>query len=148
MAVSPNDTPALPPDPPAPTHRREAGLDLVRGLAVLGTFATNVWLFTHPAGLLGTLVDPLAGIDGAGDLLVYGVAAGLANGKFLALLMLVFGMGVTIQFAAWNRRAQTQSTRGSWLRTYAPRALILLLDGTVNFVLVAEFDIQIGRAHV
>lgn len=141
-----NDTAAPPPDLPAPTHRREAGLDLVRGLAVLGTFATNVWLFTHPAGLLGTLVDPLAGIDGAGELLVYGVAAGLANGKFLALLMLVFGMGVTIQFAAWNRRAQTQSTRGSWLRTYAPRALILLLDGTVNFVLVAEFDILMGYA--
>jgi uncharacterized protein len=60
--------------------------------------------------------------------------------------MLVFGMGVTIQFAAWNRRAQSARTRGSWLRTYAPRALILLLDGAVNFVLVAEFDILMGYA--
>ena len=138
-----------------PSHsHREVGLDIVRGLAVLGTFATNVWLFTHPGGLFGSLFDPLAGIDSSADLFVYGIAAGLPNGKFLALLMMVFGMGVTIQFAAWNRRNPPTSEpttgdrarRRAWLRTYTPRALVLLIDGTVNFVLVAEFDILMGYA--
>ena len=130
---------------PATGQRREVGLDIVRGLAVLGTFGTNVWLFTHPAGMFGSLVDPLAGIDSDAELFIYGLAAGLPNGKFLALLMMVFGMGLTIQYAAWNRR-QASGGRGDWLRAYAPRALILLLDGTVNFVLVAEFDILMGYA--
>lgn len=130
---------------PATGQRREVGLDIVRGLAVLGTFGTNVWLFTHPAGMFGSLVDPLAGIDSDAELFIYGLAAGLPNGKFLALLMMVFGMGLTIQYAAWNRR-QASGGREDWLRAYAPRALILLLDGTVNFVLVAEFDILMGYA--
>lgn len=130
---------------PATGQRREVGLDIVRGLAVLGTFGTNVWLFTHPAGMFGSLVDPLAGIDSDAELFIYGLAAGLPNGKFLALLMMVFGMGLTIQYSAWNRR-QASGGRGGWLRAYAPRALILLLDGTVNFVLVAEFDILMGYA--
>ena len=130
---------------PATGPRREAGLDIVRGIAVLGTFGTNVWLFTHPAGMLGSLVDPLAGIDSGVGLFIYGLAAGLPNGKFLALLMMVFGMGLTIQYAAWNRR-QAAGRRRDWLRACAPRALILLLDGAVNFVLVAEFDVLMGYA--
>lgn len=119
---------------------------------MLGTFGTNVWLFTHPAGMFGSLVDPLAGIDTDAELFLYGLAAGLPNGKFLALLMMVFGIGLTIQHAAWNRRQAggdrqaSGERRRDWLRSYAPRALILLLDGAVNFVLVAEFDILMGYA--
>ena len=32
---------------------RFAALDVLRGIAILGTFATNVWIFTHPEGLAG-----------------------------------------------------------------------------------------------
>lgn len=129
-------------------HPRIAGLDIARGIAVLGTFATNVWLFTHPAGLYGTLVEPLSGLDSELEVLVYRVLSTLSNGKFLALLMMMFGIGVTLQFAAWQRRSfRTEpSVRTGWLRTYAPRAGVLLLDGLVNFVLIAEFDILMGYA--
>src|SRR5690625_1403473 len=140
--------PASAPTSPSasPAGGRETGLDIVRGLAVLGTFGTNVWLFTHPAGMLGSLVDPRAGIDRAAGTVLYELAAGLPNGKFLALLMMVFGMGVTIQFASWDRRRPHRAARRGWLRSYAPRALVLLLDGAVNFVLVAEFDVLMGYA--
>ena len=65
---------------PAPAGNRMAVLDVVRGVAILGTFGANVWIFTDPAGPTGLL-----GAEGtAGSLLLF-----LANGKFLALLTLM-----------------------------------------------------------
>lgn len=147
-----------------PSHTRIGGLDIARGIAVLGTLGTNIWLFTHPAGMLGSLVDPLAGLRPGLETLAYQLLSTLTNGKFLALLMMMFGIGVTLQYAAWQRRAcgaRTASDAGGtalsseasgrarsrgWLRTYAPRAALLFVDGLVNFVLVAEFDILMGYA--
>lgn len=121
---------------------RHTGLDLVRGAAVIGTLGTNIWLFTHPAGLLGSLIDPTAGLAGA-DALLYRILTTLTNGKFLALLMMVFGMGLALQLASWQR--QQPSARG-WIRSYLPRAFILFVDGFVNFLLIAEFDVLMGYA--
>ena len=39
---------------------RIAALDVLRGVAILGTFGTNVWAFTHPQGVTGFL----AGLQG------------------------------------------------------------------------------------
>ena len=127
---------------PAAAGRRIAGLDIARGAAVLGTLGTNIWLFTHPAGLLGSLLDPLAGIPAGAQTLAFHVLSSLSNGKFLALLMMMFGIGVLLQFTAWRRR----TTGRGWLRTYAPRAGLLFLDGLINYILIAEFDVLMGYA--
>lgn len=133
-----------------PSHTRIGGLDIARGIAVLGTLGTNIWLFTHPAGMLGSLVDPLAGLRPGLETLAYQLLTTLTNGKFLALLMMMFGIGVTLQHAAWQRRAGALAPGAArprgWLRTYAPRAALLFVDGLVNFVLIAEFDILMGYA--
>ncbi|MCT1691670.1 DUF418 domain-containing protein [Brevibacterium sp. p3-SID960] len=126
----------------APGRRRVAGLDIARGAAVLGTLGTNIWLFTHPAGLLGSLLDPLAGIPAGAQTLAFQVLSSLSNGKFLSLLMMMFGIGVFLQFTAWRKR----SRRRGWLRTYVPRAGLLFLDGLINFILIAEFDVLMGYA--
>lgn len=126
----------------APGRRRIAGLDIARGAAVLGTLGTNIWLFTHPAGLLGSLLDPLAGIPAGAQTLAFQVLSSLSNGKFLSLLMMMFGIGVFLQFTAWHKR----SARRGWLRSYAPRAGLLFLDGLINFILIAEFDVLMGYA--
>lgn len=135
------------------TAERICGLDIARGIAVLGTLGTNIWLFSHPAGLLGSLLDPYAGLRPGAETLAYQLLNTLTNGKFLALLMMMFGIGVTLQYAAWQRRvARAEDRPGEgvrnrgWLRTYAPRAALLFVDGLVNFLLVAEFDILMGYA--
>ncbi|MCI2238013.1 DUF418 domain-containing protein [Paenibacillus sp. TRM 82003] len=113
---------------------RSSGLDVARGLAILGTFATNVWLFTHPDGLLGTLLEPAAG--GTAEAL----AQALPLGKSLALLSLLFGVGLELQRRSVQRRG------GDWNRVHRVRALVLLCEATLHFLLVAEFDVLMGYA--
>jgi uncharacterized protein len=36
-------------------HDRLAVLDVLRGIAILGTLGTNIWIFMYPGGLLGYL---------------------------------------------------------------------------------------------
>ncbi|BDH58634.1 DUF418 domain-containing protein [Tsukamurella sp. PLM1] len=121
---------------PAPTTRRIASLDVARGLAILGTFGTNVWIFTEPAGMVGYL-------DTVGaESLPIRVLQTLAQGKFLGLLSLMFGVGLAIQQASAARHDRP------WPGRYWRRALVLFLDGLVHFLLVAEFDVLMGYALV
>ena len=64
----------------------------------------------------------------------------LAQGKFLGLLTIMFGIGLEIQ-----RRSAVRSGR-RWPGRYPWRAGLLLLDGTINFILVVEFDVLMGYA--
>lgn len=116
------------------TTTRTAGLDVARGLAVLGTFATNVWVFTHPDGLLGTVLEPAT--SGPGSAL----AQVLPLGKSLALLSLLFGIGLELQRRSALRRG------ADWNRTHRVRALVLFAEASVHFLLIAEFDVLMGYA--
>ncbi|TWS26329.1 DUF418 domain-containing protein [Tsukamurella sputi] len=120
----------------APTTRRIAALDTARGIAILGTFGTNVWIFTEPRGMIGYL-------ETVGDeSLPIRVLQTLAQGKFLGLLSLMFGVGLAIQQASAARHDRP------WPGRYWRRALVLFLDGLVHFLLVAEFDVLMGYALV
>ncbi|KAA9151491.1 hypothetical protein F6B41_18125 [Microbacterium lushaniae] len=46
-----NDASVLP--APAPSRPRIDSLDVVRGAAIVGTLGTNIWVFSHPWGLVG-----------------------------------------------------------------------------------------------
>lgn len=119
---------------------RVAGLDLARGIAILGTLGTNIWLFSHPGGMLGAVsgrTDP--GVP-AWQLPVEAFLKQLANGKFLGLLTLMFGIGLAIQFESARRRGRP------WPQSYLWRAVVLFLDGIVHFLLVVEFDVLMGYA--
>lgn len=113
---------------------RLAVLDVLRGIAILGTLATNVWVFTNPAGSIGDFdgpppTDPLEI-----------VLRQLSTGKFLALLSLMFGVGVAIQQQAAARAGRR------WPGDYHWRAALLFLDGVLNYLLVVEFDVLMGYA--
>lgn len=123
--------PATPPRLPA--------LDVLRGIAILGTLATNVWIMTDPEGLPGYLArlgapatDPAMWTER--------VLQQLAQGKFLGLLTVMFGVGLAIQQSSAARAGRR------WPGGYPVRAGLLLLDGVLNFLLVAEFDVLMGYA--
>lgn len=120
----------------APASRRIASLDVARGIAILGTLGTNVWIFTEPRGMMGYL-------DSVGtESLPIRVLQTLAQGKFLGLLSLMFGVGLAIQQASALRHGKP------WPGRYWRRALVLFLDGLVHFLLIAEFDVLMGYAMV
>ena len=125
-------------DPPS-TVRHQA-LDVLRGVAILGTLATNIWIFTNPEGLIGYLADSTAAATPPIWAAVEAVLRQLAQGKFLGLLTLLFGIGLEIQ-----RRSAVRAGR-RWPGRYPWRAGLLLLDGVLHFLLVAEFDVLMGYA--
>lgn len=124
--------------PAPPARPRLVALDVLRGIAILGTLATNIWIMTNPQGLVGYL-HGLGGQAG-GWTWTERVLQQAAQGKFLGLLTVMFGIGLAIQ----QRSATTAGRR--WPGKYPWRAGLLLLDGLLNFVFVAEFDVLTGYA--
>jgi uncharacterized protein len=128
------------PQPLAVPSERIASLDVLRGVAILGTLTTNIWIFTDPGGFLGYLLEDTASTTPAGWAAVEAVLQQLAQGKFLGLLTLMFGIGLEIQ-----RRSALRTGR-PWPGRYPVRAALLLLDGVVHYLLVVEFDVLMGYA--
>ncbi|MET8423300.1 DUF418 domain-containing protein [Nocardia sp. NPDC004860] len=133
-------TPGEDPNPVSaqPRSGRLAALDVLRGIAILGTLGTNIWIFTNAEGLLGYLSR---GDEPHGAWLwTERLLQQLVQGKFLGLLTIMFGIGLAIQ--------QRSAVRGgrAWPGGYPVRAGLLLLDGLVNFFFVAEFDVLMGYA--
>ncbi|WP_425308092.1 DUF418 domain-containing protein [Ammonicoccus fulvus] len=119
---------------------RIKALDVARGVAILGTLATNVWIFSHPGGLLGYINHPTSAGAPALQQGFERLFMALANGKFLGLLTLMFGIGLVIQ-------AESAARRGArWPGRYPLRMGILLVEGLIHFVLIAEFDVLMGYA--
>ncbi|MFC3998690.1 DUF418 domain-containing protein [Nocardiopsis sediminis] len=127
--------------------RRLPLLDVLRGTAILGTLGTNVWIFAAPGAEAGLLFDGAAIAPAAAALADPSLGTVLeaavrfaANGKFLAMLTLLFGVGLAIQY-----RSATQRGR-AWPGTYPRRALFLFAEGTVHFTLVFAWDVLMGYA--
>ncbi|MGW6458927.1 DUF418 domain-containing protein [Streptomyces sp. NPDC055078] len=116
-------------------------LDVLRGAAILGTLMTNVWVFASPGSEWGILNQGMTKTsfgslpDAAGSIMRL-----VANGKFLSLLTILFGVGLAIQFGSAARRGKPWPGRYRW------RALFLFAEGTVHFVLVFAWDVLMGYA--
>ena len=134
-AEPPAAEPVSPPSGTMRTGGRIAALDVLRGVAILGTLASNVWIFTTPGGPAEWISAGFATADP-----VQRVLQGLANGKFLGLLTLLFGVGLELQYRSMVRRGLP------WPGRYALRAGILFVEGLVHYVLVFEFDVLMGYA--
>ncbi|MDA1363089.1 DUF418 domain-containing protein [Glycomyces luteolus] len=122
----------------APVSKRLPLLDVLRGVAILGTLGTNIWIFASPAGEAG----PLLGSSGAttDDSFIGGLFQLLTNGKFLSMLTVLFGVGLAIQFRSSEKRGRRWPGRYHW------RALFLFAEGTIHFVLVFAWDVLMGYA--
>ncbi|SDD58168.1 DUF418 domain-containing protein [Glycomyces harbinensis] len=121
--------------PPAPKGRLPL-LDVLRGVAILGTLGTNVWIFADKYGEAG----PLIGSAGTDDTAIGALFALLANGKFLSMLTVLFGVGLAIQYRSAEKRGRRWPGRYHW------RALFLFVEGTIHFTLVFAWDVLMGYA--
>lgn len=121
----------------APTSSRITAIDVIRGVAILGTLGTNIWIFTDPEGPAGSLTAVTTGSITAN---IEAAIRFLANGKFLALLTLLFGIGLELQYRSALRR------RGRWPGWYLWRAALLFTEGLLHYVLIFEFDVLMSYA--
>ncbi|KAA6221080.1 DUF418 domain-containing protein [Streptomyces albofaciens JCM 4342] len=119
-------------------------LDVLRGVAILGTLMTNVWLFAAPGAEAGVLKGSAAmwTFDASWSGVAEGTFRFLADGKFLSMLTILFGVGLAIQFQSAAKRGRTWPGRYKW------RALFLFVEGTVHFVFVFAWDVLMGYAVV
>lgn len=117
---------------------RYVSLDVMRGIAILGTLGTNIWIFTNPEGFIG-YVSGVGRAEGVWRW-VEAVLQQLCQGKFLGLLTVMFGISLAIQQHSAQRRGD------SWPGAYPVRAGLLFVDGVVNFLLFTEFDVLTGYA--
>ncbi|SDT02004.1 DUF418 domain-containing protein [Actinoplanes derwentensis] len=116
------------------THRIPV-LDVLRGTAILGTLGTNIWIFTDPRGPSGSLITDTAGVTET-------LLRTLSNGKFLALLTLLFGIGLELQYRSARRRGHR------WPGWYLWRAVLLLAEGALHYLLIFEWDVLMAYALV
>lgn len=119
------------------TARRIAALDVIRGIAIAGTLGTNIWIFTDPRGPAAAL-GPASSADFAA--LFESALLLLTNGKFLALLTMLFGIGLELQYRSALRRGRT------WPGWYLWRAALLFVEGLLHYVLVFEYDVLMSYA--
>jgi uncharacterized protein len=93
--------------------QRIAGLDAVRGLAVMGIFAMNVVGMTLPSF---AYVDPtFAGYSGPADIWAWAFNFVLFDGKMRALFTMLFGASMALIAERSTRPAETHYRRMFWL---------------------------------
>lgn len=122
---------------PVPTGlaRRWEALDILRGIAILGTLATNIGIFTA-SGIDwegAEYAEPSWFADAMSTFLGL-----VTDGKFIGLLTIMFGIGLEIQRQSAKRRGET------WLGSYPWRAALLVIDGLLNYLFIFEFDVLMG----
>ncbi|QOV33134.1 DUF418 domain-containing protein [Streptomyces ferrugineus] len=124
--------------------KRVQSLDVLRGIAIIGTLLSNIWVFTNDYDV-GSSTGGISQLGKLGEVLqeyVPIVSTMLANGKFLGLLSILFGVGMAIQFESALRHGHRWPWRYEW------RSLLLMADGFIHFALVVSIDILMGYALV
>ncbi|MEY3020905.1 MAG: hypothetical protein RIS86_101 [Planctomycetota bacterium] len=110
------------------TSSRITGVDIARGLALLGILLVNARLFFLP---LGFAVDPSIEVPGleatAADRVAWNVVETLCTFKFISLFSMLFGFGIAVQAA--RAAAAGRSRWGGGLRRLAVLLPIGLLHG-------------------
>ncbi|MFM1821793.1 MAG: hypothetical protein RI967_59, partial [Planctomycetota bacterium] len=110
------------------TSSRITGVDIARGLALLGILLVNARLFFLP---LGFAIDPSIEVPGlevtVADRIAWSVVETLCSFKFISLFSMLFGFGIAVQ--ASRAAAAGRSRWGGGLRRLAVLLPIGLLHG-------------------
>ncbi|QVQ51878.1 DUF418 domain-containing protein [Spiractinospora alimapuensis] len=118
--------PVSPPEPALTPPPRLLLLDVLRGVAILGTLAMNIHSFDLSSG--------------EGNQWVHDARIVLVSGSFYSLLALMFGVGLAVQFRSARASGRRWPGKQPW------RAVLLLVEGTLHVVLVFALDVLMGYA--
>lgn len=123
------------PAPIAPSERIR-GIDIARGIALLGIILVNARFFFAP---FGAVIEPSLTLDGAprsaADLAVWALVETLCTYKFISLFSMLFGFGLAMQAARAERAGSSRWPIG--LR----RLGLLAIVGILHWTLVWYGDI-------
>lgn len=108
-------------------------LDVIRGVAIIGTLGTNIWIFTQPGNSLSMFIN-------GGSSLYEILQSIFINGKFLGLLTIMFGIGMELKYRKVLR------DQLPWLPLYVWTMVILFFDGLLHYLFVFEYDILMSYA--
>lgn len=112
---------------------RVVALDVLRGIAIIGTLATNIWIFALAGQASSVAVE-----SEVNPSLFTQLTNLVTDGKWIGLLTIMFGIGLEIQRQSAIRRGQ------KWPGRYPWRAALLILDGLLNYFFIFEFDVLMG----
>lgn len=115
-------------------HGRIQLLDILRGIAVLGTLGTNIWIFAHLGDLGFITTGDHSGWWETNDFIRM-VVLFFVNGKLLGLLTIMFGVGVELKYRQAIRKGK------AWPGVYLWTSAFLIAEGFLHFALVMEYDI-------
>lgn len=108
-------------------------LDVARGLAIIGTLGTNIWIFGFADYSFERVVDEAEYSTISSYISKF--SDYLTNGKFLGLLTIMFGIGMQLKYARFQDRGLP------WFRLYLWSMILLFIDGFLHFIFVFEFDV-------
>jgi uncharacterized protein len=139
--VAPDRPPVAEPPaslPPVSAGERVAAIDVLRGFALLGILAVNIWSFALPSAVF---YDPSA----AGGFTGWNFAAWLVSHvlfeqKMMSIFSMLFGAGLVILTARADARGLPLT------RIYYRRILWLLVFGLVHAYALWEGDILVAYA--
>lgn len=109
-------------------------LDILRGIAILGTLGTNIWIFAHLGDLSYITTSNYSGWWQPDDFLRM-IVLFLVNGKLLGMLTIMFGVGMELKYQQALRRKR------AWPGVYLWTAAFLLVEGFLHYTFVMEYDI-------
>lgn len=107
-------------------------LDVARGLAIIGTLGTNIWIFGSAHYSIEGLEEAEFSIIGS---YISKIIDYLTNGKFLGLLTIMFGIGMQLKYMSFQNRGLP------WFRLYLWSMILLFIDGFLHYIFVFEFDV-------
>jgi len=115
-------------------------LDVLRGLAIIGTLGINIWIFglSHNLNIPESQENP-AYLTSFADF-VQTFFMFLFNGKFLGLLTILFGAGIEL------KRQKNAAVNRKWLGVYIWGCILLFIDGLLHYVFVFQADILMSYA--
>ncbi|MFQ6391311.1 DUF418 domain-containing protein [Priestia aryabhattai] len=121
-------------------EKRIRSLDILRGLAILGTLGTNIWLFAYLGDVNYIFTFTHSEWWLSGDDFLRILFLSLINGKLLGLLAIMFGVGLELKYQQSKRLSRLWSGRYIWISS------ILLMEGFLHFTFVLEYDILMSYA--
>lgn len=120
-------------------RERYAGMDALRGVAVLGILLVNIVGFSMPHGVL-TQPHSFGDMSGWNEW-IWRLTHVFAEGKFIAIFSMLFGAG------AWLLLARAPDVGRAW-RDHSRRMAVLLAIGMAHAYLVWYGDVLVGYALV